>query len=111
MYTYEIWNKKDSVKGFSPEYLMERNPHLKDSEVILFKNKLGVVERIEAVNTLIANYDLNIDLVKCPEKVAEQYISIINKKEISIKKDANQELLKRIEKLELIVNDLIASKK
>ena len=74
-YTYEIWNKKDPIKGFEADYWLNGNPEFKEGDVVLFKNALGIVERVESANTLKMNYNMEVSLSTVD--TIEKYFDIV----------------------------------
>lgn len=75
MYNYEIWNKKDPIKGFDAEYWLSNNPEFREGDVVLFKNKLNIVERVESINTLKLNNDIEPTL--STEETVQRYLEIL----------------------------------
>lgn len=75
---YEIWNKKDDIKGKDANYWFENYPEFIEGDVILFKDNLGIVRYVESINTLKYNY--NIDIKLNTNDAIKKYVDLIEEK-------------------------------
>lgn len=83
--TYKIWNKKDEVKGFSAEFIIERNKIKEDDEVFLILDELGVVRQIQVVSTIKSNYGFDPNL--SAKETAQAYLDLKAKEEETVIKE------------------------
>jgi hypothetical protein len=56
---WTIWNKKDEINGFSAEFMLERNKHLANEDVIYIKTINGSVVEIEGKNILAHHFGID----------------------------------------------------
>lgn len=59
---WSIWDKKTEINGFSAEFILERNKHLSNEDVIYIKTINGRVVEIEGKNILAHHYGINASL-------------------------------------------------
>lgn len=59
---WTIWNKKDEINGFSAEYILGRNKHLANEDVIYLKWVNGRATQIEGKNILASVYGIDATL-------------------------------------------------
>lgn len=99
MFNYEMWNKKSDIKGFSAEYWLENNSHLREGDVFLVKQS-GLVTSVESVDVMRATLLMSENSTS--DEVAQKYID-------NMKKGYAQdpESLKRISELESTIEQLV----
>ena len=73
---WTVWNKKDEINGFSAEFILDRNKHLANEDVIYIKTVNGRVTQIEGKMILASVYGIDDTLLN-DEFIAE-YERIIN---------------------------------
>ena len=56
---WTVWNKKDKINGFSAEFVLERNSHLQNEEIIFIKIINGRVIQIEGKSILANLYGID----------------------------------------------------
>ena len=100
MYTYEIWNKKDDIKGLSAKYWLEGNKEFYEGDVVLLRNTVGIVERVESINTLKQIYGIHHELTT--DEAVVKYLEILEEEKIKSKEEiaTNKKNAKKISILE-----------
>lgn len=116
-----VWNKNTNIKGFSPEYIINKFNIKDEDEILLVSNESQVVSEISFVNTIKSNYNLSANLTA--EEVAQHYLEILNQqkineekeilsleeanKKISILEDENKALNTKVDTVKYAHSDLI----
>jgi hypothetical protein len=59
---WTVWDKKSDIDGFTAEFILERNKHLVNEDVIYLKSVNGVVVEIEGKNILASVYGIDATL-------------------------------------------------
>jgi hypothetical protein len=67
---WTVWNKTDEINGFSADFILDRNKHLANEDVIYIKTVNGRVTQIEGKMILASVYGINADLLN-DEFIAE----------------------------------------
>lgn len=105
---YKIWNKKDSIKGFSADYIIARNKINEEDEVFLVLDELGIVRQMQIVSTIKSVYGFDPNLTA--EETAQAYLDLKKEEENNTIKEQNtlDEQAKKIDILEAEKEDLKA---
>jgi hypothetical protein len=56
---WTVWNKKDEINGFSADFILDRNKHLANEDVIYIKTVNGRVTQIEGKMILADHYGID----------------------------------------------------
>ena len=56
---WTVWDRKSEINGFSAEWYLNRNPHLKDEETIYIKTADGVVHMVAGKGVLASIYGID----------------------------------------------------
>lgn len=73
---WTIWNKTDEINGFSAEFILGRNKHLANEDVIYIKTVNGRVCEIEGKGILAEHYGIDPNL--SDEEFIAAYEAILN---------------------------------
>ncbi len=104
---YEIWNKKDDLKGQKPSYWLEKHQEFNYGDVVLLKDEFGIVRYVESIITLKTNN--NIDASLSTDEAMQNYFEIKELEKINEEKErlSLEEATKKISILEAENADLL----
>ena len=62
MSTWNVWDKKSPINGFSADFILSRNPHLKNEKTIFICSAGDMVTEIESKTMLAEIYKVDVNL-------------------------------------------------
>ena len=73
---WTIWDKKTEINGYSADFILGRNRHLENEDVIYIKMVNGRATQIEGKNILASVY--GIDVTLSDEEFIAEYERVIS---------------------------------